>query len=930
MSRGASRSVGLGGLPWVLVLGLALTLGFDRLWFALDSHIPGWDEADYLNGALAYWRLLGGLGDSPLISGDGVGDGWRSFWQLAPKIPPLVSVLTVPFFRLFGPGIDSATGLITLLTVPLVLVIYDLGSRLFKPAVGLWGAGLCLLLPGLYGARLDYMLDYPVTVAVAVAFWGLTRWWWAERRVGQWGWAIVGGVLMGLALLTKQTALLFLLGPAVWVLLASLRRRRWGRLVQWLLAAWLALRMLWPWWTTNWLLILASNKRASLDSALKEGDPLLFDWRAWTYYLEHLPHYLSWPLLLGAIAGVVIWLSGAIQLYRQKRVRLILPRLRADRWLWWFCLSAYGLCSLSPNKDGRYFLAALPVFSLILARGLLLLTGTLKGIRWGALGLVGVTMVVQLLPLPWPEVQRLANVLSPGAAHSAQLNRDWPQEAVIAEMIQQDPYLKSTLGVLPSTAELNQHNVSFVGGLRGFQVQGRQVGVRMGDLDADRRSLDWFLTKTGDQGSIPASQRAIVQAIEADSEFQLKRSWPLADGSQLNLYHRVQPSLEVLPLEALSEAIPLDRKPQGQPVQLSLTLPKRATPNQPVPVTYEWSGTWSALHRGIVLLSWVPAGGVGLVPSMSGLGGTPGELQPDPPDLKPATGSKGKSPIVQSPIAKPPIVQPPTASNPSFRPPLADRLVQPMAKGFGLPGAGRVNPHLSEPGWIHDHGIALGFLNAPPNGSARSPLRVTERLAMLSGATGRYHLEALYLDRLTQQTLALEIPVTELEVTAGAIDLPAPELDWLTQLRQWALLLPQGTTALAPAFESIARVNQYDPFQDYLNQAALSLEVRLKQKPWVLDWAYSLALAQVIRRDAGGAIGAFHHVAALDPREMAQNYLAFVQLYDLNPREADRAIEQAVAIDPKNRETQQLSAVSALLQGDVFRLVRVGRLLLGS
>jgi hypothetical protein len=534
---------------------------------------------------------------------------------------------------------------------------------------------------------------------------------------------------------------------------------------------------------------------------------------------------------------------------------------------------------------------------------------------------VGLTMVVQLLPLPWPEVQRLANALSPGGSHPAQVNRDWPQEAAIAEMIRQDPYLKSTLGVLPSTAELNQHNVSFVGGVRGFQVQGRQVGVRMGDLDADRRSLDWFLTKTGDQGSIPASQRAIVEAIVADSEFQVQRSWPMADGSQLNLYHRVQPHLEVLPLEALSEAIPLDRKPPGQPVQLSLTLPKRVTPNQPVPVTYEWSGTWSALHQGIVLLSWVPEGGVGLTPSMPGFGGLgSANSSIDPPDLKPAT--KGKAPIVKAPIAKVQITKPVQ----TLRPPLA----QGLAQGLVVPGRlAAVNPHLSEPGWIHDHGIALGFLKAPPNGSARSPLRVTERLAMLSGAPGRYHLEALYLDRLTRQTMALEIPVTELEVTAGAIDLPAPELDWLTQLRQWALLLPQGTTALAPAFESIARVNQYDPFQDYLNQAALSLEVRLRQKPWVLDWAYGLALAEVIRRDAGGAIGAFHHVAALDSSEMAQNYLAFVQLYDLNAREADRALDRAMAIDPKNRETQQLSAVSALFQGDILRLIRVGRLLQG-
>jgi 4-amino-4-deoxy-L-arabinose transferase-like glycosyltransferase len=916
-SQGGTIGSGMGvlGLPGRLLFGLLVTLLADRLWFLLDTHMPAWDEADYLNGALAYGRLLGGQGMA--LGSDVLGtDFWRSFWQLAPKIPPLVSVLTVPFLRWFGPSADSATGLITLLTLPLVWVVYDLGSRLFKPAVGLWGAGLCLLLPGLYGARLEYMLDYPVTVGVTVALWGLTRWWWAERRRWQWVWAIAGGLLAGLALLTKQTALLFLLGPMLWTLGVSLYRRRWERLGQWLLAGWLARQLLWPWWTTNWLLILSSNKRASLDSALKEGDPSILSWQAWTYYLQQLPHYLSWPLMVGAIAGLLFWCYGAAELYRQKVAqkggRLILPRWRSDRWLWGFVLVAYGLCSLSPNKDDRYFLPVLPIVSLILARGLLLFTGRLKAIRWGLVCLVLVTMVVQLFPLVWPlglpEVQRLANVLSPGAGHPVRLV-DWPHEAVIAEILRREPYLQSTLGVLPSTAAINQHNVSFIGGLRDFQVQGRQVGVRQADLDADRRSLDWFLTKTGDQGSIPASQAAIVAAIATDPDFEVLRSWPMADGSTLNLHHRIQPLVEVLPLEALEAAIPLDRKPQGQPLQLALILPKRVTPNQPVPVTYEWSGTWSVLHRGIVLLSWLPDEAL---PARS-------------PQAPNAAASAGKSANAANPnpvqansapansTPPNPIDSPAPASNLAGQIRLLDSELPP-------------NDRLTEPGWIHDHGIALGFLKPPPPRSAKVPLRVTERMAMLSASQpGRYRLEARYLDRLSRRTIPLAIPPTTIEVTADAIDLPAPELDWLTQLRQWAQVMPEGIDALGPVFESIARVNQYDPFQDYLTQAALSLETRLQQKPWVLNWAYSQALAQVIRRNADGAIEAFHHVAALDSSAIAQNYLAFVQLYDLNPREADRALTRATSIEADRRETYQLSAVSALFQWDLGRLIRVAQ-----
>ncbi|CAA9245677.1 hypothetical protein AVDCRST_MAG92-1761, partial [uncultured Coleofasciculus sp.] len=74
------------------------------------------------------------------------------------------------------------------------------------------------------------------------------------------------------------------------------------------------------------------------------------------------------------------------------------------------------------------------------------------------------------------------------------------------EIIRSEPRLQATVGVLPRIAEINHHNVNYYGALRNFQVYGREVGVRKKFLEQDKRSLSWFLTKTGSQGAPKEAQ----------------------------------------------------------------------------------------------------------------------------------------------------------------------------------------------------------------------------------------------------------------------------------------------------------------------------------------------------------------------------------------------------------------------------------------
>ncbi|MEQ9354757.1 tetratricopeptide repeat protein [Coleofasciculus chthonoplastes] len=936
---GNRKYLGILGLIW---LASALC---DRLWFALDNSVPGWDQADYLTGSLNYWQAL----QHPEWFS---GEWWTNLWQLSSKIPPFTYIATAIIQHIVGRGTDQATLVLLLFHAILIGSVYGLGVQLFNRRVGLWAAGLTVLLPGLYRYRLEFLLDYPLTAVVTLSFFCLTVW--RNQRltsviakspsnhqlairkenkasyplisalkrgtIQSLVWAIIFGVSLGLALMVKQTALFFLFIPIIWVIAGTIRRRDWAGLVQLIVGLLVSWFIFYPWYRTNWLLILTSGKRATLDSAIAEGDPALNTLDAWLYYGKILPYLVSWVLLLVPIVGLIlywrkkerVWGGEGEDVFSTQRgaevnaegrrgfqKRYGLGRLGwSFGWLAVFVVGGYFLCSLNVNKDARYILPLLPVFSLVLASGLVLWQGGWgKSVRWGTVGLASVLMVLNLFPLGGAF---LTEVLAPRVQHFPYLGQPVPLAQVIDEIIQTSPNLQITLGVLPSTPEINQHNLNYYGALRDFQVYGRQVGVREKQIEQDARSLSWFVTKTGDQGSVPEAQAAIVEKVEKGGEFQLQKTWNLPDGSLLKLYHRHQPFFEVTTVNSKQSIVGADlnpivgtdlnpivgaglgtqfryspineqRNPPSSPINeqqnpslfnslpLSVVeglnkiklnrviVPETAPPGFPTPVTYEWAGDWQPLQSGIVLLTW-----------------------------------------------------------------------------HSLEGGYQYQ-------WLHDHGIAMGNLFPKSTNNRQlstvtnqSPkYQVIERMAMLPPAdipAGTHTLKATYLNRETGETYPISVPPVRIKIAPKAPATPAPELDLITQFRTLAATLPNGSDSLEAIFEQTGRINQYDPIQDYLVQADLALTHRLKLEPKRLDWAYALALSRVLQVDSQSAIAALKRVVQLDPQNpYAHAYLAFVYLYEWRGQDAQNALKPALSLNPNLPEVQALSGGAALMQGNLVK-----------
>ncbi len=905
----------------LLILAIIWLLGAvcDRIWFTLDNSIPSWDQADYLTGSLNYWRAL----QNPQWWD---GDWWQNLWLLSSKIPPFTYIATAYVQNIFGTGQDQATLVMLLFSAILLGSVYGLGTILFSESVGLWAAVLCQILPGLYRLRLEFLLDYPLAAVVTLTFFCLSAWRLTPRGEdkgdkGDKGegedrrnpagrkhcaptvptfpspysffWAVAFGLSWGLALMVKQTALLFLLTPIVWMLFDILRHRRWGRLLQLIGAFWISTLVFGSWYRTNWLFILTSGKRATVDSAIAEGDAPLNTIGAWIFYWHQLPHQVSIPLLIVPIGLLILYWGRTIQVKSKDFPSPHLPpspggetplgasiapllssppggetppgasiapllspsATNSLKWLAVFFIGAYLLSSLNPNKDDRYVLPYLPVISVFLSYGLTRFRNLWgRRIRWGTVTLAVILMLLNIFPTAGIPGTWITQVLSPKVQHYPDMGEELPHRQVIAKIIETEPYLRSTLGILPSTAEINQHNLNYYGALANFQVYGRQVGTRNKFVEQDARSLDWFLTKTGNQGSVPEAQAKIMQIVESGGDFKLNKTWNLPDASAIKLYHRQTTPIEV---------IPVSQQPQTQVTLSQVTVPKIAPPGVPLPVTYTWRGSWSELQQGLVLLTWR--------------------------NLTPQTSlsyeERGKS-------DSPPLV------------------------GEGL---GERSKYL----WIHDHGIGMGNLDAgrkQPQGT----LQVTEKIAMLPPGEippGDYTLEATYLNRVTGASYPIQVPNMTIKIDSKANPSAAPELDLVTQLRTLAAKLPQGTEAVGKIFDDIGRINQYDPIQDYLVQARLSLAYRLEHISSQKDWAYGLALANVLQRRVKDAIAALETVTQIDPENpYAWAYLGFVQLYNWQPAAAQKSLQPSLTAKPDSPEFQALNGVAALMQGNLIKV----------
>lgn len=211
--------------PWLLIGGLVLFFAVTNwLWLTENVTSTGWDKPRHLARSLYYAQIL----SQPSI---------RSLFTVVISDPvrtPLFPASAAIMYWLFGRTADVATMVNILYLAAGLAATYGIGRRWARSSgqsrtLGLVAVALLATFPMYYAMSRYFYLEFALTATVAINVFLLLATDGFKRR----DMSVLFGISLGLTLLTKRTAALFLVGPIVAVVLTSgLLPMLWKRLKQ--------------------------------------------------------------------------------------------------------------------------------------------------------------------------------------------------------------------------------------------------------------------------------------------------------------------------------------------------------------------------------------------------------------------------------------------------------------------------------------------------------------------------------------------------------------------------------------------------------------------------------------------------------------------------------------------------------------------------
>lgn len=179
----------------------------DHIWLKLESMPPGWDESDHLTKSLEYYNILTNPGSGM----------FSNLIQVDNYYPPFYHFSTVLSYFLFGTSMHAAISINIFYFSILLFSVYGIGKYLYNKETGLLAAVFISLYPSMVGMRRFYLIEVALVATVALSIYLLLL----SDHFKNRKYSIGFGIAFAISILTKWTALFFIIGPLGFVLYES-------------------------------------------------------------------------------------------------------------------------------------------------------------------------------------------------------------------------------------------------------------------------------------------------------------------------------------------------------------------------------------------------------------------------------------------------------------------------------------------------------------------------------------------------------------------------------------------------------------------------------------------------------------------------------------------------------------------------------------
>ncbi|MCW3028366.1 MAG: 4-amino-4-deoxy-L-arabinose transferase, partial [Solirubrobacterales bacterium] len=348
--RDALNRSGYRGLStelWLAVASVVAFIGVTVWWLTQEGRVQDWDNGLHTVDAFLIHKQLA-AGDLTTLFTE---------FNTYPPLGHLVGALAV-----FVGGFSPATVILAsnLVFVPLLVAgTFGVGRLVYgSDRAGLLAALFALGTPMIVSEFHEFILDPQQAAMIAISVWAIL----ASRRFERPGVAALAGLFSGLAMLTKQTSVVFIAGPIA-VALARGGWRNWRGILAFGSAFGVVAG---PWYIYHRhelnSLVSIHDSGAASPSANQAGgffpqrlSRKSFGW----YFWSTVNIQLLVPLALAVLIGTVLAVRDSL---RDRSPANLRPELLAGLFVSWLGMT------LITHKDPRYSLPAL-VFMAVLGTG---------------------------------------------------------------------------------------------------------------------------------------------------------------------------------------------------------------------------------------------------------------------------------------------------------------------------------------------------------------------------------------------------------------------------------------------------------------------------------------------------------------------------------------------------------------------------------